>query len=158
MFGAPNTRSSNGFGAPSLAGNRGRSVRLSMFNTPIAALAAATTMVAALACGTGSVWADHRCDPLDPVADVGWNVVPSHETVGAVDSAPFQAGAGGIWFVNRTTTVVPFCNYYNELGIYSMRSYTLAPQVKEERIGICQATAQGASVPVPPYAGRCPPR
>jgi hypothetical protein len=130
-----------------------------MVNTPIAAIAVATlVVVAAMAARIDSAQADHRCDPLDPLADVGWSVVPSHETVGAVDSAPFQAGAGGNWFVNRTTTVIPFCNYYNELGIYSMRSYTLAPLAKEERVGICQATAQGASVPVLPYAGSCPPR
>ena len=128
-----------------------------MFNTQIAAIAVATVVVV-IAAGTTSASADHRCDPLDPAADVGWTVVPSHEAVAEVDSAPLQAGAGGNWYVNRTTTIVPFCNYYNELGIYSMRSYTLAPVVKEARISICQAGAQGASVPVPPYAGRCPPR
>ena len=98
-----------------------------------------------------------KCDPLDPVSDVGWSVVPSLETVGQVDGAPYPAGTGGDWFVNRTTTLLPFCNYYNEIGIYSMRSYTLSRQVAEERIQICKSTPAG-SVAVAPYAGPCPPR
>jgi hypothetical protein len=61
-------------------------------------------------------------------------------------------GATGDWFIDRTTRFLPFCNYYNEIGIYSMRSYTLAPQLKTERIEICRSGAR-----VPPYAGKCPP-
>ena len=99
-----------------------------------------------------------KCDPLDPLADAGWSVVPSLETVGEADSAPYQAGAGGDWFVDRTTTLIPFCNYYNDLGIYSLRSYTLARQEKQEKIAICKAAPAGASVAVPPYAGPCPPK
>jgi hypothetical protein len=99
-----------------------------------------------------------KCDPVDPVADVGWSVVPSLETVDQADSAPYQAGAGGDWFVDRTTTLLPFCNYYNDLGIYSLRSYTLSPQVSTQRIAVCKAAPAGGSVAVAPYAGRCPPR
>jgi hypothetical protein len=94
----------------------------------------------------------HKCDPLDPSADAGWSVVPTLEAVGTTDGPPYQVGAAGNWFVERTTRLLPFCNYYNEIGIYSMRSYTLAPQVKTERIEICRGGA-----PVPPYAGKCPP-
>jgi hypothetical protein len=111
--------------------------------------------IAVTALGAGAARADHTCDP---VADAGWSVVPSHETVSEADSAPFQDGAAGNWFVARTTAYIPFCNYYNELGIYSMRSYTLAPRTREERVSICRASAQGASVAVAPYAGPCPPR
>ena len=126
-----------------------------MFNACVTAFALRTAaMVTAAVCNPGVARADHTCDPVE---DAGWRVVASHETGGQVDSAPFQAGAGGNWFVNRTTTVVPFCNYYNEIGIYSMRSYTLAPQRKEERIAICRATGQGGSVAVAPYVGPCPP-
>jgi hypothetical protein len=94
----------------------------------------------------------HKCDPLDPVADAGWSVVPSLESVGTSDSPPYQAGAPGDWFIDRTTRLLPFCNYFNEIGIYSMRSYTLSPQEKTDRIAICRGAA-----PVAPYAGKCPP-
>jgi hypothetical protein len=108
-------------------------------------------------CGPARAQAVHRCDPVDPISDVGWSVVPSLETVGVADGAPYQAGSSGDWFIERTTTRVPFCNYYNEIGIYSMRSYTLAPQVTKERIRICEHTPSGGSSAVSPYAGPCPP-
>jgi hypothetical protein len=101
---------------------------------------------------------DFKCDPVDPVADAGWSVVPSLETVDQADSAPYQASAGGDWFVDRTTTLLPFCNYYNDLGIYSLRSYTLSPQVSTQRIAVCKAAPAGGSVALAPYAGPCPPR
>ena len=91
-----------------------------------------------------------KCDPVDPVSDAGWSVVPSLEEIGTKDSAPYQAS--GDWFVDRTTTLLPFCNYYNEIGIYSMRSYTLSRQVSTQRIAICRGGAA-----VAPYAGPCPP-
>jgi hypothetical protein len=118
----------------------------------IVILAAATGF-----CGHLLAQPTHKCDPVDPLADVGWSVVPSLETVGAVDGAPFQVGRTGDWFVERVTTRIPFCNYYNEIGIYSMRSYTLAPEVTKERIRICEHSATGGSDPVLPYAGSCPP-
>jgi hypothetical protein len=98
-----------------------------------------------------------KCDPLDPVSDVGWSVVPSLETVDKVDGAPYQDGASGDWFIDRTTTLLPFCNYYDEIGIYSMRSYTLSRQTAKERVQICK-NAPGGSAAVPPYAGPCPPK
>jgi hypothetical protein len=107
--------------------------------------------------GSGVAQPTHKCDPVDPISDVGWSVVPSLETIGKQDSAPYQAGASGDWFVDRTTTLLPFCNYYNEIGIYSMRSYTLSRQVSKERIAICKSTPAGGSVAVAPYAGTCPP-
>jgi hypothetical protein len=111
-------------------------------------------LIAAATAATGAAAAQptHKCDQLDPVADAGWAVVPSLETAGVKDSAPYQAGASGDWFIDRTTTLLPFCNYYDELGIYSMRSYRLSPQEKTERIAICRGNKA-----VPPYAGRCPP-
>jgi hypothetical protein len=106
-----------------------------------------------LSAATGPVGAapNFKCDPLDPVADAGWSVVPSLETVGEADGVPYQDGAD--WFVDRTTTSLPFCNYYNDIGIYSMRSYTLSRQVSTQRIAICKGGAA-----VSPYAGPCPPR
>ncbi|HEY6257642.1 MAG TPA: hypothetical protein VIY51_17815 [Xanthobacteraceae bacterium] len=108
--------------------------------------------------GPGRAQSSFKCDPVDPVSDAGWSVVPSLETVGQADGAPYQDGASGDWFVDRTTTQLPFCNYYNEIGIYSMRSYTLARQVTKERIAICKAAPAGGSMAVPPYAGPCPPK
>jgi hypothetical protein len=117
----------------------------------------AAVIATAGACGPGIAQANHKCDPVDPVSDVGWSVVPSLETVRTVDGAPYQAGASGDWFIERTTTLLPFCNYYNEIGIYSLRSYTLAPQVTKQQIKICERTDAGRSAAVPPYAGACPP-
>jgi hypothetical protein len=97
--------------------------------------------------------ANHRCDP---VSDPGWRVVPSHEVVSEVDGAPYREGTG--WFIDRTTTVLPLCNYFDEIGSYSLRSYSLSPRATTERVGICRSDAGGASVAIPPYAGPCPPR
>jgi hypothetical protein len=95
----------------------------------------------------------HKCDP---VTEEGWSVVPEREVLSVTDSAPYQAGAAGDWYVDRITTVLPFCNYYNSIGIYSLNSYSLSPVTSEERVGICRASA-GGSVPVPPFGGPCPP-
>jgi hypothetical protein len=122
-----------------------------------AVLVTAALVATAAAGGPGGAEATHKCDPVDPVSDVGWSVVPSLETVDTADSAPYQAGASGDWFIDRTTTLLPFCNYYNEIGIYSLRSYTLAPQVTKQQIKICERTDAGRSAAVPPYAGACPP-
>jgi hypothetical protein len=130
--------------------------RRGMANKAIASVVFATAAIVAT-CGPCIAQANHKCDPVDPLSDAGWSVVPSLETVGTVDSAPHQAGASGEWFIERTTTLVPFCNYYNEIGIYSMRSYVLAPRVTKEQIRICERTAAGGSGAVAPYAGPCPP-
>jgi hypothetical protein len=97
----------------------------------------------------------HQCDAL---GDAGWKVVPTVEVVAEADSAPYQIGAGGDWFVDHTTTVLPMCNYYNGVGNYSLRSYSLKPEQQTKRIGICQSAASETTVPVPPYRGPCPPR
>ena len=126
-----------------------------MFSTPISSIVATAALVTtAVVCGASAARADHTCDP---VSDVGWTVVPAEETLSQVDSAPYQAGASGSWFIDRATTVLPFCHYYNAIGVYSMRSYSLAPRETKERIGICRSSAQGGSAAIPPYAGPCPP-
>jgi hypothetical protein len=131
-----------------------------MAHTPITLVASVIVILAAASgfCGHALAQSTHKCDPVDPIADVGWSVVPSLEAVGVEDGAPYQAGASGDWFVERTTTRIPFCNYYNEIGIYSMRSYTLTPEATEERIQICERTAAGGSAALSPYAGPCPPK
>jgi len=127
---------------------------------PHAAIAlAAAASVALAGCGKSAhAQTNPKCDPLDPVSDVGWSVVPSLETVGKADGFPYRAGAGDDWFITRTTTLLPFCNYYNEIGIYSMRSYTLSPQLTKEQIQICTAAPGRASAAIAPYAGPCPPK
>jgi hypothetical protein len=134
-----------------------RSTRNGMPHKPITLAAPVILTVATGFCGHALTQPTHKCDPVDPIADVGWSVVPSLEIVGVVDGAPFQAERTGDWFLERVTTRIPFCNYYNEIGIYSMRSYTLAPEVTKERIRICEHSATGSSDPVLPYTGSCPP-
>jgi hypothetical protein len=95
----------------------------------------------------------HTCDP---VTDEGWNVMAERETLSQTDGAPYQAGAD--WLVDRVTTVLPFCHYFNSIGIYSMRSYSLDPVTTEEKITICRRSQGGGSSAVAPYAGPCPPR
>jgi hypothetical protein len=111
----------------------------------IAALAASATPSASAAM--------HKCDP---VTDEGWSVAAERQTLSQNDSAPYQAGPE--WLVNRVTTVLPFCHYYNSIGVYSMRSYSLDPETTEEKVAICRRGGEGGSVAVAPYSGPCPPR
>jgi hypothetical protein len=115
-----------------------------MIAVAIAALAVSAVSKAAIA-------AEHTCDP---VTDAGWSVVAERETLSQTDGPPYQSGAD--WFIDRVTTVLPFCHYFNSIGVYSMRSYSLDPVVTTEPVAICRRTESG-SVAVPPYAGPCPP-
>jgi hypothetical protein len=114
--------------------------------------AAATALVCATAQGQGQ--AKHACDAL---GERGWQTVATLETLEQFDNAPRQEGASGEWFVERTITQLPFCNYYNAVGNYSLRSYSLSPVTLKERVTICRRDDQGVSVAVAPYGGRCPP-
>src|SRR3954451_18418738 len=113
------------------------------------ARAVAVSMTVAVTLGPHTARAQHTCDPIDPIADLGWSVVPSEETISEVDGAPYQTASGGDWVIDRTITFLPFCNYFNAIGIYSMRSYTLSPRESMDRVTICKGAAQGASTPVP---------
>jgi hypothetical protein len=115
-------------------------------------IAVALAALVASAPPGGAAAAEHKCDPA---TDEGWSVVPERETLSRTDSAPYQAGTD--WFVDRVTTVLPFCHYFNAIGVYSMRSYSLDPVVTEEKIAICRRTQEGGSAAVSPYAGPCPP-
>jgi hypothetical protein len=95
-----------------------------------------------------STRADHSCDAL---GEPGWSTIASHEIVNVADGAPYRAGDD--WLVDRTTTVLPLCNYINAAGNYSLRSYSLSPEDKTERVTICRGGAA-----VVPYAGPCPPK
>jgi hypothetical protein len=114
--------------------------------------AIATAALAVLAISKAGGAAQHKCDP---VTDPGWSVVPEREVLSQTDSAPYQLGTD--WFIDRVTTVLPFCHYFNSIGIYSMRSYSLDPEATEERVAICRQ-AGSDSVAVAPYPGPCPPR
>lgn len=97
-----------------------------------------------------SASAQHACDDL---GETGWKTVATIETVDQADGPPSRVEPAGSWFIERTTTILPFCHYYNSLGNYSLRSYSLSPEVRKERIEICR----GGSA-VSPYTGQCPPK
>ena len=119
----------------------------------IIVFAIAVLAVSAMTGDASGAEAMHKCDP---VTDEGWSVMAERETLSQADSAPYRAGPD--WFVTRTTTVLPFCHYFNSIGIYSMRSYSLDPVTSEENIAICRGGRGGGSAAVAPYAGPCPPR
>ena len=108
----------------------------------------------------------------------GWTIHEDRRIVKQVDSAPYEQGGRGNWFVDRETTTLPMCSVFDDLGGSSLRSYMLQPVVTKSQMKICQATAKGGSVPfVPadakprpadtahevylpynrPYPGPCPP-
>ncbi|HEV3217610.1 MAG TPA: hypothetical protein VGZ27_17905 [Vicinamibacterales bacterium] len=108
----------------------------------------------------------------------GWTIHEDLRIVKQVDSAPYEKGGSGNWFVDRETTTLPMCSVFDDLGGYSLRSYMLQPIVTQSQVKICQATADGGSVPFAPadakprpadtayevyspynrpYAGSCPP-
>ena len=109
---------------------------------------------------------------------LGWTIHEDRRIVKQVDSAAYEQGGRGNWFVDRETTTLPMCSVFDDLGGYSLRSYMLQPVVAKTTVKICQATANGGSVPfVPadarprppntahevfepynrPYTGSCPP-
>jgi hypothetical protein len=108
----------------------------------------------------------------------GWTIHEDLRIVKQVDSVPYEEGGGGNWFVDRETTTLPMCSVFDDLGGYSLRSYMLQPVVTKAQVRVCQATADGGSVPFVPanakprppdttfevypsynrlYAGSCPP-
>lgn len=100
--------------------------------------------------GIPVVPASHPCDEL---GDAGWRVVATREIAQVVDSPARQDGLGGDWWVDRRITVLPFCNYYNKVGNYSLRSYSLSPETVTQSVRICQGNNA-----LPPYDGKCPPQ
>ena len=109
---------------------------------------------------------------------LGWTIHEDRRIVKQADSAPYEQGGRGNWFIDRETTTLPMCSVFDDLGGYSLRSYMLQPVVTKTQVKICQATAAGGSTlfvppdakPRPPdtahevyqpynrpYAGACPP-
>ena len=136
-------------------------------------------LVAALACPAAA----HAECSLENVASAeeiaaGWTIHEDRRIVRQMDGAPYEQGGRGNWFVDRETTTLPMCSVFDDLGQYSLRSYMLQPVVTRSQVKICQATANGGSVPFVapnarprpadtahevyspydrPYAGTCPP-
>src|SRR5262249_37610926 len=73
----------------------------------------------------------HACDDL---GQPRWSTLASHEIVDVKDGAPYRVGAD--WYVERTSTILPLCNYINAVGNYSLRSSSLSPEEKIERVMI----------------------
>jgi hypothetical protein len=127
----------------------------SAFIVALAAMTATTAVMMSAMPGAAQAASTHRCDA---VPEEGWSVVPERQVLGSVDGTPYHSGPAGNWYLDRVTTVLPFCHYFNAIGIYSLNSYSLAPVVTEERVAICRPAAQGSSVAIAPYAGPCPPK
>jgi hypothetical protein len=100
------------------------------------------------ALGPAAAQALHACDAI---GDKGWTMLATNETTDVKDSAPYRTGND--WFVDRTTTLLPMCNYFNDAGNYSLRSYSLDPVKKTEHIALCHG-----GTAVVPYVGPCPPK
>ena len=89
----------------------------------------------------------HVCD----AAEEGHRVVPSLEVTDVKDSEPYRSDVD--WMIDRTTTLLPMCSYFTAVGSFSLRSYSLEPFTKTERVLLCHGVQQ-----VSPYAGPCPPK
>ena len=96
----------------------------------------------------------HKCDDPEP----GWDVLKTIEIADQNDGPPHAKGAAGNWYVTRVTKWIPYCQYHNPIGLYSLDTYALAPRLLEEEVQICAAAAGGGSRPVPPFTGSCPPK
>jgi hypothetical protein len=92
-----------------------------------------------------------RAEPVCDPADAGSRVMLSMEVTDVKDGAPYRSDVD--WMLDRTTTVLPLCNYFSPVGSYSLKSYSLDPVTTTERVLLCHITT-----PVAPYAGPCPPK
>jgi hypothetical protein len=95
----------------------------------------------------------HRCDEPLP----GWDVLKTIELADRKDGPPHSKGPAGDWYVTRVTKWIPYCQYHNPIGLYSLDTYALAPRLLEEEVQICAAAPGGGSRPVAPFTGPCPP-
>ena len=100
------------------------------------------------AAGLSAARAQQVCDAP---SEEGWRVVLSNEVTGVKDGAPYRSGPD--WMLDRTTTLLPLCNYFSPVGSYSLKSYSLDPFDKTERVLLCHDAS-----PVGPYAGAGPPK
>jgi hypothetical protein len=93
-----------------------------------------------------------RAEPVcDAPGEEGYRVVLSMEVTTVADGEPYQSGPD--WIVERTTTLLPLCSYFNRIGSYSLKSYSLDPEKKTERVMLCHGDQRVGS-----YTGSCPPK
>ena len=92
-----------------------------------------------------------RAEPVCDPASGDDRVMLSTEVTDIKDSAPYRSDVD--WMIDRTTTLLPLCNYFSAVGSYSLKSYSLDPYTKTERVLLCHI-----ATPVAPYAGPCPPK
>ena len=104
--------------------------------------------VFAVLAGCSAVRAEPVCDAP---GEEGYRVVLSMEVTGVTDGEPYQSGPD--WIVERTTTLLPLCSYFNKVGSYSLKSYSLDPEKKTERVMLCHGDQRVGS-----YTGPCPPK
>jgi hypothetical protein len=104
--------------------------------------------VFALLAGVAAVRAEPVCDAP---TEEGYRVELSMEIAGVTDGEPYRSGPD--WIVERTTTVLPLCSYFSPVGSYSLRSYSLDPEKKTERVMLCHGDRRVGS-----YTGLCPPK
>ena len=97
--------------------------------------------------GRNALW---RTSPVRRRSRAGGPCHEDRRIVKQVDSAPYEQGGAGNWFVDRETTTLPMCSVFDDLGGYSLRSYMLQPIVTTSQFKVCQATGKGDSVPFVP--------
>ena len=116
-------------------------------------ICAASVMAVAVPCAASAeCYLENVASPQEIVE--GWTIHEDRRVVKQVDSAPFEQGGKGNWFVDREKTTLPLCSVFDDLGAYSLRSYMLQPVVAKEKVQLCQATAAGGSVPFVPAGAK----
>ena len=131
---------------------------MTLFRLVLVALAMAVIAIVLVvtprsAAAAGAPPLTHKCDDPQP----GWNVLKTIEKADEKDGAPHAKGAAGNWYVTRVTKWIPYCQYHNPIGLYSLDTYALSPRLVEEEVQIC-AAVPGGSRPIAPFDGPCPPR
>jgi hypothetical protein len=91
-------------------------------------------------------------------SELGGDMVKTIEIADQKDGMPHQTGPAGNWYVTRTTKWIPYCMYHDAIGLYSLDTYALTPKIIAEEVRVCEGIPGGASRPVAPFAGPCPPR
>jgi hypothetical protein len=124
------------------------------FVVPAMAFAGAACLATTQLASAAAPQPTHKCDDPQP----GWDVLKTIEKADQKDGAPHAKGGPGNWYVTRVTKWIPYCQYHNPIGLYSLDTYALSPRLIEEEVQICAAVAGGGSRPVAPFAGPCPPQ
>ena len=107
-----------------------------------------------LAIGAGAAHAQHACDAATRRRLAGGAERRGDRREGRrAVSRPATTG-----WSNASPRCCRSATTSTPVGNYSLRSYSLDPFTKAERVVLCHAGARGLSEPVAPYAGPCPPK